>query len=87
MTMFETRILCHRLPQSINNLDKLMPTNEPSSTCMSIQNNNNSRNESLKQYRKQIRDYKRDMLMETLKNYERSIEENEYVYQQEFFSI
>ncbi|CAF2756381.1 unnamed protein product [Rotaria sp. Silwood2] len=64
-----------------------MPSNEPSLISISMQNKNNCQNESLKQYQKEIGDYKRDILMETLKNYETIIEENKYLYQQELFQF
>ena len=83
MTMFETRILCNILPRSINNLDKLIPSNERSLTSIAMENNTNSQTESHKNYRRQIRDNKREMLLETLANYETVIEENEYLYQEE----
>lgn len=85
MTMFETSILCNKLPRSINSLDKLISSNESLSALLSNENSSDSQKESLKQYRKLIRDCKRDMLMEMLKNYETNFEENEYLYQEELF--
>lgn len=75
MTMFETRILCKTLPKSINDLDKLMLSDDGST--------NLSKQESDKKHRKQIRDEKRQRLHQSLEHYETIIEENEFLYQAE----
>ena len=82
MTMFETRILCKRLPQSIDKLDELLPLKSSIVTQgTSIQNETLLRQELNKKYAKEIRHLRRDVLYDTLKKYENMIEEAEHLYQ------
>ena len=86
MTMFETRILCKRLPQSINKLDELLPLNNSIVTQgTSIQNKTLLQQELNKKYAKEVRHFRRDVLYDTLKKYENMIEEDEHLYQAELY--
>lgn len=81
--MFETRILCRALPQTINNLDKLMPPEFVGRNVDPKSYRTVSEQEALKQHRKKIVELKRDMLQEKLAYYENIIEEHEVSYQKE----
>jgi hypothetical protein len=86
MTIFEVRILCRRLPKSINDLDDKIISFDNSS--ISTNNNNNIRQQILdKKHQNEIRDYKRQSLAKTLETYELNIEKNEYIYQEELLRL
>ncbi|CAF1526878.1 unnamed protein product, partial [Rotaria magnacalcarata] len=86
MTIFETRILCKRLPKAINDLDKMAASESSNSGHKtSVQNGTLSQQELLKKHRKHKQDIKRDELHRLLKNYENTSQENEDLYQKEFF--
>ena len=91
MTMFEVRILCKRLPKSINDLDKIISFDDSSVTSMSMKNQQNKKDhrqqEINKKHQKNIRDYKRQTLAKTFEEYETIIEENEYLYQEELLKF
>ncbi|CAF2054262.1 unnamed protein product [Rotaria magnacalcarata] len=82
MTIFETRILCKRLPKLINDLDKMAASESSNSGHKtSVQNGTLSQQELLKKHRKHKQDIKRDELHRLLKNYENTSQENEDLYQ------
>ncbi|CAF4504434.1 unnamed protein product, partial [Rotaria socialis] len=85
LIMFETRILCRALPQSINKLDKLMPPELTAINADPTRSRTAADREAFKQHRKQIVELKRDMLHDKLAHYENIIEENEISYQKELF--
>ena len=92
MTMFEVRILCKSLPKSINELDKIVPLDDSSVTLLMSTENQQNKCEHLqkeinRKHQKKIRGYKRQMLAKTLEEYETSIEENEYLYQEELLKF
>ena len=70
--MFEVRILCRRLPKSINDVDDKIISFDQSSI---------STNNSRKNLQQLIREYKRQSLAKTLEKFELQIEENESFYQ------
>ena len=79
MNKLEIRILCRILPKSINDLDRFIPTRAI--------NDDRSIYESVKKQQKQIRDLKRQMILEQFEKFESSIEENEILYQKELFNL
>ncbi|CAF1488984.1 unnamed protein product [Rotaria magnacalcarata] len=87
MTMLEARIVCKSLPQSIDDLDKLILIDETLLNYMSTNNNISFKDETRQQYRKKIREYKRQSLRKNFEEYETIIEENEYLYQEELLKF
>ncbi|CAM4942309.1 unnamed protein product [Rotaria socialis] len=87
MTMLEARIVCKSLSRSIDDLDKLILIDETLLNYMSTNNNISFKDETHQQYRKKIREYKRQVLMKNFEDYETSIEENEYLYQEELLKF
>ena len=76
MNKLEVRILCRILPKFINDLDRFIRTRAI--------NDDRSIYESVKKQQKQIRDLKRQMLLEQFEKFESSIEEKEILYQKNY---
>ena len=91
MTMFEVRIVCKRLPRSINELDNTVPFDDSSITSMSTENHQNQNDHfqhgTNRKDRKKMQEHKRQVLAKTLEEYETSIEQNEYLYQEELLKF
>ena len=88
MSKLEVRILCDRLPESVNRLDQLMPLNSYTSRSMnSFNDNNNSLYEMIKKHRISIRDQKRQLLDQYFEEYESEIEQYEFLYQEELMNF
>ena len=79
MNKLEIRILCRILPKSINDLDRFIPSRDI--------NHDRSIYELVKKQQKQIRDIKRQMLLEQFEKFELNIEEKEILYQKELFNL
>ncbi|CAM4825035.1 unnamed protein product [Rotaria magnacalcarata] len=87
MTMLEARIVWKSLSRSIDDLGKLILIDETLLNCMPTNNNISFKDETHQQYRKKIREYKRQVLMKNFEDYETSIEGNEYLYQEELLKF
>ncbi|CAF1097900.1 unnamed protein product [Rotaria magnacalcarata] len=87
MTMLEARIVCKSLSRSIDDLGKVILIDETLLNCMPTSNNISFKDETHQQYRKNIREYKRQVLMKNFEDYETSIEGNEYLYQEELLKF
>ena len=84
--MFETRILCKCLPNSVNKLDQLLPLD--SNIAMQETSNQNRsllQQEFIRKHAKEIRQFKRDVLSDILTKYENMIAEDEHLYQKELY--
>lgn len=95
MTKLEIRILCRILPQTMNELDQLIPSNQLQhpqynanhADTNNNNNNNNSLYETIKKHQKWIRDYKRRILANYFEEHESVIEQNEFLYQEELLNF
>ena len=83
MTRFEVRVLCRRLPKSVNDFGDDIISSDISSPILT----KNSSKRMKKNVEQQIREYERRCLANILEAYEFQIDENENFYQKEWLRL